>query len=292
MNPKLARSLAAITTTLILNTGCSPQQPTTPTPTQNYTVTGVVQRIQPDGKTAIIQHDLIPNYMMAMTMPFSAQDTQTLSRIYPGDQITFTLHVTASDAWISNVMKTGRSFATQKNPPAPGELAFPEELSTGDPIPDCTLTNELGQAFQLHDLLGQPLALTFLFTRCPLPTYCPLLSDHFAETEKLLQSSTSHTNYHLLTISFDPEFDTPEKLLNYASRYRKDTNHWTFATGDRTTVEQLGRQLGLLLFRETGTISHNLRTVVVKPNGTIHHVFRDNQWSPKDLTNALIQARN
>ncbi len=292
MHPVTKTLLACITIATLASTGCQPQKPTTETPPQTYSVTGIVQRVQADGKTAVIQHDLIPNYMMAMTMPFNAQDTQTLNQVYPGDQVTFTLHVTASDAWISNVMKTGRTFPTTPDTPPPGELAFPEELTTGDPLPDCTLTNELSQTFQLHNLLGQPLALTFLFTRCPLPTYCPLLSDHFAETEKLLQSSTSHTNYHLLTISFDPEFDTPEKLRNYASRYRKDTNHWTFATGDRTTVEQLGRQLGLLLFRETGTISHNLRTVVVKPNGTIHHVFRDNQWSPKDLTNALIQARN
>jgi protein SCO1/2 len=258
--------------------------------TSSYAVTGIVHRIQADGQTAIIAHDLIPGYMMAMTMPFEAKDPKVLQGVYPGDQITFRLLVRTNDAWIDKVQRTG----LKTNTPSPRVGAFglnlKEELDVGDLLPDCVLTNDLGQPFQLSAFRGRALALTFVFTRCPLPTYCPLMSRNFAEAAELMASATTLTNWHLLTISFDPDFDSPRVLNSYASPYRSDSKQWTFATGDRAAVEELGREFGLLLFREDGTISHNLRTVVADPEGRIRHVFRDNQWDPADLALQLRSA--
>lgn len=282
--------------------GCSPSPTSTPrtapdSPTPRaardvsvYSVTGIVHRLAPDGHTAIIAHDPIPGYMMAMTMPFSAKDPRVLTAVYPGDQITFQLLVTTNDAWIDDVRSTGLRTNVPTASPGGELLALEEELDVGDLMPDCVLTNEHGRAFRLRELQGRVLAVTFMFTRCPLPTYCPLMSRNFAATAESLTASAPDTDWHLITLSFDPDFDSPEILGSYARQYRTDTNRWTFATGDRAAVEQLGRQLGLLLFRENGTISHNLRTVVVTPEGRIHHVFRDNLWTPSDLAVQLRAA--
>lgn len=272
-------------------TGCRPA--TTPlgaadTPPTAYAVTGVVQRLQPDGRTAIVRHDAIPDYMQAMTMPFVARDPRQLGRVTPGDQITFRLWVTETDAWIDQVRKTGRRDELS---PVPDDLLnLVDELEVGDLLPDCALVNDQGQSFRLSDLRGRVVGLTFLFTRCPLPTYCPLMSRHFADAHQALLASRPNTPWHLLTVSFDPDFDTPRVLGMYARQYRTDTNHWTFATGERDAVEQFGRQLGLMLVREPGTISHNLRTVVIAPSGHIHHVFRDNDWHPSDLVAQMRAA--
>jgi protein SCO1 len=272
--------------------GC---QPTTTPPDATaaaptaYAVTGLVHRLQPDARTVIIQHDAIPDYMQAMTMPFVARDPRQLRGLTPGDQITFRLLVTETDAWIDQVRKTGRR--EELTSPAPDDLLnLVDELDTGDLLPDVSLVNDHGQSFQLSDLRGRVVGLTFLFTRCPLPTYCPLLSRHFAAAHKELLASDPATPWHLLTVSFDPDFDSPRVLGMYARQYRTDTNHWTFATGEREAIEQFGQKVGLMLVREPGTISHNLRTLVVTPSGHIQHVFRDNDWEPSGLVAQMRAA--
>jgi len=255
-----------------------------------YSVTGIVHRVEPDGLTAIIAHELIPGYMMAMTMPFEAKDPGVFRSVYPGDSITFRLLVSTNDAWVDRVQPTGLRTDIAPADLTAGELNVPEELDVGDMLPDCVLTNDQSQAFRLTDLRGSALALTFVFTRCPLPTYCPLMSRNFAAAGEILSSSDTLADWHLLTISFDPDFDSPKVLGSYARQYRSDPGHWIFATGDRTAVEQLGRKLGLLLFRENSSISHNLRTVVVDSQGRIHHVFRNNQWEPDELAAQVRSA--
>lgn len=271
--------------------GCRPSPTTEHTfePPTVYAVTGVVQRLQPDGRTAVIRHDTIPDYMQAMTMPFVVRDPRQLHGLTPGDQIVFRLLVTETDAWIDQVRKTGQR-ETVKTPSPDDLLSLVDELDAGDLLPDCTLVDDQGQSFQVRDLRGRVVGLTFLFTRCPLPTYCPLMSRHFAAAHQELLATETKAPWHLLTLSFDPDFDTPRVLGMYARQYRTDTNHWTFATGEKEAVEQFGRSLGLMLVREPGTISHNLRTLVITPSGHIHHVFRDNNWSPADLVAQMIQA--
>src|SRR5262249_33479455 len=150
-------------------------------------------------------------------------------------------------------------------------------------LPDYHFTNQLGQAVSTAQFKGQALAITFLFTRCPFPNFCPLMANNFAEVQKKLGMMTNApANWHLLTISFDPEFDTPAVLARYAEAHGADANRWTFATGALVDVRAIGEQFGLVFWNEeAGIISHNLRTVVIDSSGRVQKIFTGNDWQPE-----------
>jgi len=178
---------------------------------QKFLVKGVVRELKPDGRTLVVRHEEIPNYMAAMTMPFRVKDTNELSMIRAGDEITFRLSVTEEESWMDHVRKTGRQFpiddpvrgVVSTNAPA-DSLNLLEALST------YVFTNEFGRAVRFLEFQGKAVGFTFFFTRCPIPEYCPRLTKNFVSaTEKLKAMPNAPTNWHFLSISFDPEFDTP-----------------------------------------------------------------------------------
>lgn len=163
-------------------------------------------------------------------------------------------------------------------------------LSVGDEVPDCALINEQGKAFQLRDFRGQALAVTFIFTRCPLANYCPLMSAHFLAVQKELSKEAENGKWHLLSLSFDPEHDTPDKLLAYATAHGAEASHWTFATGKPGAVTELGASFGLSAYFKEGLLNHNLRTVVIDAKGRVQHLFKGNEWKPQELVWELLKA--
>jgi protein SCO1/2 len=167
-----------------------------------------------------------------------------------------------------------------------------EPLNIGDPLPDYTFTNELGQAVSLAQFKGQALAITFIFTRCPFPTFCPQMSRYFRETQEKLKQQTSMTNWHLLTLSFDPEFDTPAVLKNYAEEYQADPSRWNFLTGALIDVTALTEQFGVQFWRVNPgePLSHNLRTVVVDAAGRVQKIFPNNNWTSDELVAEMLKA--
>ena len=136
------------------------------------------------------------------------------------------------------------------------------------------------------------MALTFFFTRCPLPNYCPLMNRNFAQTRKLLLANPkAPANWEFLSISFDPEFDQPGVLSSYAGFYRdNNADRWLFAAAPPATLAQLAPPLGLVVMRQDSNISHNLRTVVVDPQGRLYRQFNDNLWTPQQLAEAIRDA--
>jgi protein SCO1/2 len=148
----------------------------------------------------------------------------------------------------------------------------------------------VGQAVRLSDFQGQALAMTFFFARCPLPTLCPRMNNNFASVQKELQSDSTRTNWHLLSISFDPSFDTPEFLGSFATAHQNDPLHWSFATSSSEDIRKLGGAFGLKFRREAGSINHNLRTVVVSKSGRVQRVFRGNEWLPAELVSEMKKA--
>ena len=258
---------------------------------QVFQVKGVVEEIKPDGKAAIIRHEEIPNYMAAMTMEFETKNTNELQGLKPGDAIAFRMIVTEDDGWIDQVKKLD-------TPPTefPSRATFRpvrdvEPLEVGDPVPDYQFTNELGQAVSLSDFKGNAVAITFIFTTCPFPTMCPLLSKNFAEAEKKLKEMpNAPTNWRLLTISFDPEKDTPDVLKKYAERYKYDPEHSSFLTGDLIEITGIAEQFGQLFWREGGTISHNVRTVVIDPEGRVQTIIPENKWTSDELVREILKA--
>ena len=213
-----------------------------------FEVKGVVVDLETDGRTVKIKHERIPGYMDAMTMPFEVRDTNELAGLAAGDSVSFRLTVTDTDGWIDQIEKLNSPVTTP--PPTTGPFRLVREvepLNVGDMLPEYHFIDQDGQPFSTTRFRGNALAITFLFTRCPFPTYCPLMSRNFSEVQnKLLAMSNVPTNWHLLTISFDPRFDTPAVLKGYATNYGYDPNHWTFATGELIDITAIGEQFGLM----------------------------------------------
>ena len=261
---------------------------------QTYSVKGVIKELKPADRTVVIKHEEIPGYMSAMTMPFEVKDPKELSGLQPGDQVTFRMLITDIDGWIDQIRKISTTEVAQ---PRPAEtvrrVRIVDPLKIGDPIPNYPFTNELNQPISLGQFKGQALALTFIFTRCPFPNFCPRMSSNFAEAYKNLSGATGGpTNWHLLSISFDPEFDTPAVLKGYAKRYQYDTNHWSFATGAWIEIDAITEQFGLEFSRSQTGIGwdHKLRTVVIDAAGKVQKVYAGNEWKVEDLVEEMTKA--
>jgi protein SCO1/2 len=253
---------------------------------------GVVIEIVPAQKKITIKHEAIAGYMQGMTMPFEVKDTNELTGLQPGDPVSFRVIVSGNEGWIDHLQKIG---ARTNLPPvtAPFHIAREvEPLNEGDLLPEYHFTNQLGQAVSTSQFRGQALAITFLFTRCPFPNFCPLMANNFgAVQKKLLTMPDAPANWHLLTISFDPEFDTPQVLQKYAEAHGADPGRWTFATGALGEVTAMGEQFGLAFWKEqAGIISHNLRTVVIDSSGRVQKIFTGNDWQPEDLVAEMVTA--
>jgi protein SCO1/2 len=251
---------------------------------QTFSARGVVRELKPDGRTVVIRHEAITNYMDAMTMPFRVRETNELSGLKPGDEIAFRLHVTGEASWIDRVARTGKSSAT--NPPAPSEAAStnaPADFLLAN-IPDFALTNEFGQAVSLHGFNGRALALTFFFTRCPLPEYCPRLTKNFqGAVEKLKALPDGPTNFHFLSISFDP-IDTPVLLRAYGRQYRYDSNHWSFVTGNTAQIRELAEGFGVPITAEGASFNHGFRTAIFDTTGRLQSIWPVGG----DMTDAIV----
>ena len=262
---------------------------------QTFFVRGVVEELWPDGKTAMVKHEAIPNYMEAMTMPLEVKEPKELAGLQPGDAIFFRLLVTKDDAWIDRVTKVGKAAPAAEKPQTTfRRVREVEPLQVGDPMPNYPFTNELGQAVSLQEFKGQAVGFTFIFTRCPYPTFCPRMTDNLLKAyQQLSAQAQGPTNWHLLSISFDPEYDTPATLKAYARRYQYDPQKWNFVTGALIEIDAITEQFGLEFFREAGSsfnFNHKLRTVVVDAQGRVQQVFVGNEWKVDDFVAEMVKA--
>lgn len=261
---------------------------------QVFQVKGVIIELHPEDKSVRIKHETITNYMDAMTMAFDVRDTNELAGLEAGDSVLFRMTVTDTDGWIDQIQK----LATPRKNPLPATNGFRfvrdvDPLNIGDALPDYRFTNQLGQVVNLAQFRGQAIAFTFIFTRCPFPTFCPLVSSNFREAQDaLLKMPNAPTNWQLLTISFDPEWDTPERLKNYGAGQRHDPRHWSFLTGDLVDITALADQVGQVFARDADGpgISHNLRTVVVDARGRVQSILRENKWKSGELVEEIVKA--
>ena len=256
-----------------------------------YEAHGVIRQIAADRHSATIQHDAITGYMPAMTMEFPVRDTNELNGLASSDEITFKLAVGKNDDWIEAVRFVSHRIENVTNGVFMVHETIPE-LKPGDLLPDSELTDENGDRIRFSDFHGRALAFTFFFTRCPLPDYCPRMSKNFAETRRLLLNTPdAPTNWQFLSISFDPDFDQPEMLASYAKIFRDNNpDRWRFAAASTDAIARLAPQLDLMVMRDSTGISHNLRTVVLDPQGRIAHEFDGNEWTPQLLADTILQA--
>ncbi|MGA1238670.1 MAG: SCO family protein [Limisphaerales bacterium] len=257
-----------------------------------YRVTGTVHRVDLDQRSLVIAHEAIPGYMMAMTMPFEVRDTNEMVGVEVGDRLVFRMKVTQTDGWIEGLEKVGHDpTVAPELRKGPRVVPLVDPLYVGDVVPDCTLTNQFGEPFQLHSLRGQVVGLTFFFTRCPYPTFCPRTTAQFGEVaEALAQDATGMTNWHLLQISFDPDYDSPKALEAYAEQHGYDPVRWTFATADMPVLDEITEQFGCEFGRDGEFYSHNIRTVVLNPQGEVSLMVTGNTWQVETLVQAMRDA--
>lgn len=258
---------------------------------QKYQVKGIVREVVREKQKVKIEHEEIPGYMPKMTMMFDVKDPKEISGLQPNDTVSFRMIVTEDDGWIDQIRKTGATA-----PPAAEPFRVAREvepLAVGDLMADYQFTNQLGQVVRLSDFKGQAYAFTFIFTRCPFPTFCPLLSKNFQQAQATLDAmSSAPTNWHLFSITIDPQFDTPAVLEEYAKRHRANPERWSFLTGALIDIDAIGEQFGLQFWRTSPDAlpNHNVRTVVVNAAGRVQWISAENGWKPEALADQIVKA--
>lgn len=292
-------SLLALGVVLI---GCDPKPapaPATPAPSKAsnsagekvFTVKGLIREIPEDRKSAVIRHEEIPGYMPKMTMQLTVKNPEELNGLAVGDEVRFELHANTETHWIEKITQTGKQTA-EAAPVKPATKFQDLSLKVGDALPDFPLLTESGQNIKFSDYRGKAVAFTFIFTRCPLPDFCPRMNRQFAKARASLRSEQpAVTNWQFISISFDPEFDQPSVLANYARNYREgDADRWVFTAASENVLRQLAPLCDLTMNRENGTISHNLRTVVIDTEGKVFRQLDGNSWNDKQLAEAITEA--
>lgn len=258
-----------------------------------YSVRGVIQEINSDLTMARVKHEEIPGYMEAMTMPLRVKQTNELVGFKAGDIVTFEMVVSSKEGWIRGLVRQGETsvdVAPLAREPF-RRVRDVEPLEVGNQMPAYTFTNELGKRISLDSFRGQTLALTFIFTRCPFPDFCPRMTGNFGETIKRLKAShEGKPKFHFFSISFDPEYDTPERLKKHALMQRYLPGWWSFVTGAQVDIDAITEQFGLGFAYRTGTFDHTLRTAVIDGQGIVRHIFIGNQWKPEELATAMEAA--
>lgn len=256
---------------------CS-QQP----PARQYELKGQILGIDTARNEVLIRHGAIAGFMPAMTMPFPVKDAGLLSGKEPGDLVTATLVVTDLSAHLSSLTRTGHA-PIEAPPPTP---EGPRVLVPGEPVADAPLVDQMGTPHPFSAFKGHRVAVTFIYTRCPLPEFCPLMDRHFAAIQKQLAGAQDLRDVRLVSVTLDPEFDTPAVLSGHAERLKADRNVWTFLTGTPADVAAFAQQFGIFTERDLGTganLTHNLRTAVVGVDGRLASVHSGNDWTPADL---------
>jgi protein SCO1/2 len=255
---------------------------------RRYELRGKVVEVDRANGELGVEHEAIPGFMDAMTMSFSVADW-VLSAAAPGDAITADLVVIGSDTRLENV---SISKAPSTNDPDPENRVSGPALGTA--IPDLTFLNQDGRRIALGDLRGEILVITFIYTRCPLPDYCPLMTQRFDElADALALDAPLARRVRLLSVTLDPEYDTPPVLKAYSSPYlgaKRPVPAWEFLTSDPETIRRLAEFFGLLYRTESDQIVHSLRTAVVAPTGGVTKVLRGNRWTADDLLAAVRES--
>ena len=233
-------------------------------------------------------HDEIKDFMPAMTMPFTLREDWPFNVLASGDRITATLVVDGTEFWLENIVITQESADT--NAPGPGGVV---EAKDGAEVPDFGLVNQSDQPIHLAQYRGKTLLLTFIYTRCPIPDYCTLMSQNFAQINgELAKQPELYQKTHLLSISIDPDYDTPAVLRSYGAAHTAKYSdekfaHWEFATGTKDQVKGIAQFFGLRYYADQDQIVHGLRTVIINPEGKVAKIYRDNSWKPDEVVAEL-----
>ena len=296
--PKLAKAgvLAVALVTTIIFAACNRHAHVDDGAARHYEVRGIIRGFAPDRRTIDVEHEDIRGFMPSMTMPFSVRGKNEIAELGIGDAISFRLSVTDQNSWIDQIKKINaddvRLPAPAATPETRSKVDASPRLREGDAMPPFQLIDQDGKKIDMEKFRGSPFVLTFIFTRCPLPNFCPLMSNHFAELQAAIKSgSGSLAQTRLLSISFDPDFDTPQVLKAYAAHAQADSDIWTFTTGEKSEIDDLTHEFSVYVQTEGGTISHGLATALIDKYGKIDKIWRGNGWTSEEVVREIRQLR-
>ena len=257
---------------------------------RDYQVRGQILGIDRDRREVLVDHEDIKGFMPAMTMPYTVRDVALLDGKTPGDLVTATLVVEEVNAYLSAITTTGH--APVKAQGAGPLITDADLLKEGDPVPDRALINQHGAAVSLPSLRGHRVALTFIYTRCPLPDFCPLMDKRFTAVQSEIRKSPDLADVRLISVTVDPDFDTPAVLSAHAKTIAADPRLWQFATGTQDDVRAFARGFGVVAeLDDTGAaLVHNLRTAVIDAQGRLVTVYSGSTWTPAELVADLKKA--
>lgn len=278
---------------ILLFTSCqkAEQKQTASADAKHYPFKGKVISVDKANKKATIEHEAIPGFMEAMTMPFPIHADWVWNDLTPGAEVRADLVVDKDGYWLENIGIVAAPNPNQPAPPVNENFA-----QIGKEVPDFTLTNQNGKRISIKDFRGKALAITFIYARCPLPDYCIAMSRNFSDLANQIENSDMKDKIRLLSISFDPENDTPEKLKQYGIGYlgkdskATDFTVWQLAVGSDKEVKQIADFFGLQYETDPENktqINHSLRTAVISPDGKVTKIFPGNDWTPKNLLQEL-----
>lgn len=255
---------------------------------RGYELRGQVLAVDRARQEITVKHEDIRGFMPGMTMPFKVKDPALLEGRSAGELIRARLVIEETSGYLEAIESVGR--APLSEPPPPPRI---DALSPGDRVPDVSLIDSAGRRRALSAWRNQALAVTFIYTRCPIPDFCPAMDRRFAEAQaQVRQDPGLKGRAQLLSVSFDPEFDTPAVLAKHASHYAADPAIWTFATGEKDQIDRFASTFGLRIMREgqSPEVMHNLRTAVIDGDGRLVSLLNGNEWRTADLIDALRRA--
>jgi protein SCO1/2 len=259
-------------------------------PEKHYPIQGEVISIDPAKKLITVKHGDIPGLMPAMTMTYQVAEPKQIETLQPGDKITADLVVSESKGRLEKIVLVSKGDGNT----SPGTTQRTPEK--GDMVPNFALVNQDGKIIHLRNYRGKVLLVTFIYTRCPLPDFCPRMNENFRAVQKLLQDVPGAAERaEFLSISFDPEHDTPAVLKHYASLYKKSVAgekafDWQFAVPSEKDLPDVGQFFGLVYRPEQAQIVHSLSTTVIGPDGRVEKWYSDNEWTPAEAAQAMAAA--
>ncbi len=262
-----------------------------------YEASGMVLSVDAAHGTLLISHDAIPGYMDAMTMPYRVADPSLLQGLKPGDKIDFTLVVSSTSSYISR-LKVHKFDSLERDPEQVRRLELLDQamrsqsvppLTAGQTAPDFSLTDQSGHHITLSEFRGKVVAITFIYTRCPLPDYCIRLSNNFARLQQRFDARLGR-DLVLLSISFDPEHDQPDVLARYAATFKANLAGWHFLTGELASVKHVCAMFGVNFWPDEGLMTHSLHTVIVGREGKLVANLEGNQYTAVQLGDLVETA--
>lgn len=284
----------AFVVAFVLLTACgkAPESNSSGGPQKRYPLKGRVTSVDKAAKKAKIDHEAIEGYMPAMEMEFPIHEDWVWDELKPGAEVRAELVVdnTAKEPyWLEKIGIIAHAGPDQAQPPINDKFA-----QIGNPVPDFVLTNQDGKRISIKDFKGKALAITFIYARCPLPDYCIRMSTNFSDVANVLNKEPDPQRYALLTISFDPENDTPAKLRSYGLGYlgkgSTSLGIWQLAVGKDEEVRKIADFFGLRYETDANDktqINHSLRTAIISPDSKVVKIFAGNEWSASELLNEL-----